>query len=80
MAKNEELGYSNLRVIFSQKFILILLMMAMQISLLAQQITVKGKVTDAQGNGIPAVNIMEKGTTRGLVSNNDGDYTITVEP
>jgi TonB-dependent starch-binding outer membrane protein SusC len=44
----------------------------------AQQ-TVKGKVTSADdGSGIPGVNILEKGTTNGTVTDADGNYTISV--
>jgi TonB-dependent starch-binding outer membrane protein SusC len=44
----------------------------------AQQ-TVTGKVTAADdGSGIPGVNILEKGTTNGTVSDSDGNYTINV--
>jgi TonB-dependent starch-binding outer membrane protein SusC len=44
----------------------------------AQQ-TVTGKVTAADdGSGIPGVNVLEKGTTNGTVSDSDGNYTINV--
>ena len=45
----------------------------------AQERTVKGKVTDA-GNGerLPGVNIIIKGTNNGTTSNADGDYSIAV--
>ncbi|TDU43045.1 TonB-linked SusC/RagA family outer membrane protein [Gelidibacter sediminis] len=43
------------------------------------QITVTGTVTDATNGGpIPGVNIMEKGTTNGVVSDFDGNYSIKV--
>jgi TonB-linked SusC/RagA family outer membrane protein len=44
----------------------------------AQQ-SVSGKVTGADdGSGIPGVNIVEKGTTNGTVSDSDGNYRISV--
>lgn len=44
----------------------------------AQQ-TVTGKVTAADdGSGIPGVNVLEKGTSNGTVSDADGNYTINV--
>lgn len=43
-----------------------------------QEITVKGTITDVNGNPIPGVNIIEKGTTNGVISNLNGNYTITV--
>ena len=44
----------------------------------AQQI-VTGKVLDSQGQPLPGVNILEKGTTNGSISDIDGNYTIEVE-
>ncbi len=43
---------------------------------MAQEIT--GKITDEQGNVIPGVNITIKGTTEGTVTNQDGEYSISV--
>lgn len=43
-----------------------------------QELTVSGKITDIDGNSLPGVNIVEKGTTNGAVSDLDGNYTITV--
>ena len=43
------------------------------------QTTVSGQVTDADdGSGLPGVNILEKGTTNGTISDFDGNYTLTV--
>ena len=45
----------------------------------AQNITVKGKVTDSQTKeGIPGANVVVKGTTNGVISNFDGEYSINV--
>ncbi len=43
-----------------------------------QQTTVTGRVIDAEGNGIAGVNIIEKGTTNGAITNADGVYSIMV--
>lgn len=40
--------------------------------------TIKGKVTDESGSPIPGVNILIKGTTRGIGSSSDGTYSISV--
>jgi len=46
-----------------------------------QTLTVSGKVTSADdGMGLPGVNVMEKGTTNGVSTDLDGNYTITVSP
>jgi TonB-linked SusC/RagA family outer membrane protein len=47
-------------------------------SAFAQQ-SVSGKVTSSDdGSGIPGVNILEKGTANGTVTDSDGNYTISV--
>lgn len=45
----------------------------------AQQITVSGKVTDAEtGEALPGVNIVIEGTTMGTISDANGDYSLRV--
>ncbi len=44
-----------------------------------QGVTVTGRVTSAEDNtGLPGVNIMEKGTTNGTVTDIDGNYSLKV--
>ncbi|MFO7573624.1 MAG: TonB-dependent receptor [Bacteroidales bacterium] len=43
-----------------------------------QQRTVTGRITDEGGNGLVGVNIVEKGTTNGAISNVDGGYTLNL--
>lgn len=43
-----------------------------------QQIIVKGTITDRTGSPLPGVNIVEKGTTNGTVSDISGNYSIPV--
>ena len=43
-----------------------------------QEIVVKGKVVDISGNPLPGVNVVEKGTTIGAVTDLDGNYNIKV--
>lgn len=40
------------------------------------QKTVSGKVTDSQGNSLPGVSVVVKGTTKGVVTDVDGKYLI----
>ena len=47
-------------------------------SAMAQDQTVTGKVLDETGAPLPGVSIMIKGTTRGSVTNLEGEYTIQV--
>jgi TonB-linked SusC/RagA family outer membrane protein len=41
-------------------------------------ITITGKVTEAGGIPLPGVNVLEKGTTNGGVTDSDGNYSINV--
>ncbi|TDQ31053.1 SusC/RagA family TonB-linked outer membrane protein [Zeaxanthinibacter enoshimensis] len=45
---------------------------------IAQQITVTGTVTDENGNLLPGVNVVEKGTNNGTATDFDGNYAIDV--
>lgn len=42
------------------------------------QNTVSGTVTDAAGVALPFVNVLEKGTSNGLITTDDGNFSITV--
>jgi len=44
----------------------------------AQNVSVKGKVTDDQGQALPGVSVVLKGTTTGSVSDNGGNYSVSV--
>ncbi|WP_200976442.1 TonB-dependent receptor [Echinicola sp. 20G] len=44
-----------------------------------EKIIVSGTVVDEKGITIPGVNVLEKGTTNGAVTDIDGNYSITVE-
>jgi len=46
----------------------------------AQQRTVSGTVTDDSGLPLPGVTVLVKGTTRGTVTNADGNYTLANIP
>lgn len=43
-----------------------------------QLVTVKGVVKDTSGESLPGVNILEKGTQNGVMTDLDGSYSITV--
>jgi iron complex outermembrane receptor protein len=61
-----------------RKFYLIFTLCVYSSILFAQQ-TVTGNVSDTNGQSLPGVNIIEKGTTNGTVSDIDGNYSITVQ-
>ncbi|MDR2626993.1 MAG: TonB-dependent receptor [Dysgonamonadaceae bacterium] len=57
---------------------LMMTLMAFAPALHAQQITIKGKITDVNGESMPGATIRVQGTTIGSISNSDGLYTINV--
>ncbi len=61
------------------KFCLVGFLLLSQIQFaIAQEKSISGTVTESSGLLIPGVNIVVKGTTIGTISNQDGNYTITV--
>ncbi|GAB3334701.1 TonB-dependent receptor [Larkinella ripae] len=44
----------------------------------AAEITVAGRVTDDKGDGLPGVNVVIKNTTRGVTTNAQGEFQISV--
>ena len=63
----------------NHKYIIALfLVLAGALTAKAQEVTVKGKVTDPTGLPIIGAAVMEKGTSKGVVTDNDGTYAIGV--
>ena len=59
---------------------LVLLLAVSQLAMGQDNIQVRGKIIDSNdGLGIPGVTIVIKGTTTGITSNLNGDYSITAE-
>lgn len=58
-------------------FMLLALLLFSTASVLAQQKTISGTVSDTSGLPLPGVNIIVKGTTNGTLTDFDGNYTIT---
>ncbi len=46
--------------------------------IMAQELTVSGKVTDKDGGSLPGVTVYEKGTVNGTITDAKGQYTLTV--
>ncbi|PQJ72810.1 MULTISPECIES: TonB-dependent receptor [Polaribacter] len=60
------------------KFCTITFLFMLPLGLMAQ--TVKGKVTDSSGEGLPYMNIVERGNhSNGIVSDDNGEFSITVK-
>lgn len=65
-------GNSGLRTL------LILVMTAFSLTLFSQNITVRGNVTDAEtGEAMIGLNVVIRGTTRGVATDMNGNYTMT---
>ena len=61
----------------TQKILLVLLCLGASLALSAQT-TIKGVVTDESGEPLMGAGVFVEGTTIGVVTGLDGDYTITV--
>ncbi len=64
--------------LFVRRYLAVLLVLGTLVSF-AQERVVTGKVTSSDdGSGIPGVNILEKGSSNGTVSDSDGNFRISV--
>lgn len=58
-------------------FLILLASLSINHSLWSQDISIKGKVVDNEGNLLPGVSIIEKGTTNGTTTDFDGNYNLS---
>lgn len=56
---------------------MLLFLVGLGSSLLAQTVQVTGKVTDESGDPIPGATVLVKGTTRGMATDLDGVYSLS---
>jgi iron complex outermembrane receptor protein len=59
------------------KFCTIAFMFMLPLGLMAQ--TIKGKVTDSSGEGLPFINVLVKGTSNGTTTDDNGEFNIIVK-
>ncbi|HTH32650.1 MAG TPA: TonB-dependent receptor plug domain-containing protein, partial [Lacibacter sp.] len=63
-----------------RKILLLIFSCAISLQLVAQGRTVSGKVTSAEdGSSLPGVNVILKGTTVGVATDADGNYSIQIQ-
>lgn len=62
------------------KLIFTCLLILMSHILYAQSLTVRGKITDQQGQAIPFASVYEKNTTLGTSANSEGEYSLKLSP
>lgn len=60
-----------------QKLLYVMLLLFLSTHLHAQN-AVKGKVTDEQGTGLPGATVLERGTSNGVITDMDGNFSIEV--
>ena len=72
---NELISAGNRR----KNFFLLLVVLVSSAMLQAQNVSVSGIVKDVTGEPLPGVNIMEKGTTNGTITDIDGKFTLSVK-
>jgi len=66
--------------ILLKRFLAVMLMCMMGISLYAQSQTVRGTVKDQTGEPIPGATVLEQGTENGVITDIDGNYSLKVKP
>jgi len=65
--------------LYARRYLSVLFVLGAFTAALAQGRVISGKVTDAgDGSPVPGVNILEKGTSNGTVTDADGNYSISV--
>jgi TonB-dependent starch-binding outer membrane protein SusC len=62
----------------SRKIVILMLFCLLQVAAYAQEKTVTGRVTSADGEGLPGATVAIKGTTSGTVADFNGNFSITV--
>lgn len=58
------------------RFLLLMAGLLFAVASFAQDLTVKGKVTDTTGETVIGANVTVKGTTNGIITDIDGNYTL----
>ena len=78
MKKHSNWAIPPLLEITSRIILVMTLFLVFTISVFAQTKPIKGKVTDSKGESLPGVTVVVKGTTIGITSDFDGNYSIEV--
>ena len=65
--------------LITRRLCFLFLVVGLSYPVAAQNITVSGKVTSAEdGSTVPGANVLQKGTSNGVITDVDGNYTISV--
>jgi iron complex outermembrane receptor protein len=60
-----------------KNFLMLSFLLFLPLTMVAQ--TIKGKVKDASGEAVPYMNVLEKGPTNGTLTDDNGEFSITVK-
>lgn len=71
--------FSSVLLVSTQQVLATDLNMESSVNIVAQQNRIEGQVLDNEGVPLAGVTVQEKGTTNSTVTNEDGEYTITVQ-
>jgi len=63
-----------------KRSVIILLLVSIAHVIIAQTVTIQGLVKDDKGVPLPGVSVYIEGTTQGVITNLDGEFSITVDP
>jgi TonB-dependent starch-binding outer membrane protein SusC len=63
---------------FIQRKLLLIILLALQMTVFGQGKQITGTVTDVSGETLPGVNVLIKGTTVGTITDFNGNYSISV--
>ena len=74
----EVLRGTNLSYEIQGKVVVIKRYLSSPVSDSLKSVTINGVVKDSYGNGLPGVTVVLKGTTTGVATANDGDFSITI--
>jgi len=74
----EVLRGTNLSYEIQGKVVVIKRYLSSPVSDSLKSVTINGVVKDSHGNGLPGVTVVLKGTTTGVATANDGDFSITI--
>ncbi|MDP5228858.1 MAG: carboxypeptidase-like regulatory domain-containing protein, partial [Cellulophaga sp.] len=66
-----------IQILGRSKSLLVVFVFFLSISAMAQK-TITGTILDENGTPIPAVNVLQKGTTNGTAADFDGNFSITL--
>ena len=75
---NDVLRGTNLSYEIQGKVVVIKRYLSSPVSDSLKSVTINGVVKDSHGNGLPGVTVVLKGTTTGVATANDGDFSITI--